>query len=141
MDIKIGEFVRTKKGIIAKVQSYQDIIYYDGSGKKAIFYNYETDKGIIADIDIAKHSKNVIKLLKEEDLVVLEYYVRKYGKRVTRIFEIIIGKNTIYFDNAHCSFTYDLEKKRWIDGKGYNPQVKYILTKEQFNKDKYKVEE
>jgi len=57
MKIKIGEWVRTKKGLIAKVCAYQDLKIYDNEGKKSIFYSFDTDKGTVADIEIAKHSK------------------------------------------------------------------------------------
>lgn len=67
---------------------------------------------------------------------------KKYGKRISRKFETSkLNEEKIYFDNRHCSFCYDLNEKKWLDGKGYNPKVKSILTKEEFNSRAYKIEQ
>ena len=92
--------------------------------------------------DILKHSKNIIDLIEDEDIVILEYYVSKCGKRIQRKFEPsnLLNKK-IYFDNRHCSFCYDLENKKWIDGKGFNPKIKSVVTKELFKDIEYILEE
>lgn len=135
-EIEVGEYIRTKKGYIRKVIK-RDIdkhilldIGFDGA-------NYLTK--IEEKEDVIKHSKNIIKLLESEDIVILEYYVAKYRQRITRRFEIFKHNNFILCNNAHCDFTYDLNKNKWIDGKGYNVKIKSIVTHEQFESIEYKI--
>ncbi len=127
--IEIGEYVRTKKGIIAKAQLYQDAIYHEGSGKKAIFHNYEADKGIIADIDIAKHSKNIADLIEVGDYV--------NGERVFKIEKdpFIKGQTDIFFNRDEVDYWGDRSLSQITD-----KDIKSIVTKEQFNSVMYEVE-
>lgn len=128
--IENGEYVRLQYGKIDKVK---DTDYY-------MQQYIECEKGLYPKENIVKHSKNIIDLIEYGDIVVLEYYVRKYGKRISRKFEIEnLDNKVIYFDNRHCSFCYDLEQDKWRDGKGYNPKIKSIVTKEQFKAIAYKV--
>ncbi len=127
--IEVGEYVRLKDGRIR------------------IFKNYVTEEDIeltrpynTAKIeDIVKHSKNILELLESEDIVVLEYYVSKYKKRIKRRFEIFKTIKLIAFNNAHCDFLYDLSKQEFLDGKGFNIKIKSIVSKEQFESVKYKI--
>ena len=130
--IGIGEYVRMYNGLIGRVVRITEagnyaIRLYDG-----VEY---TVRAVITE-----HSKYIIDLIRDGDIVVLEYYVRKHGKRISRKFEVQkLNERTIYFDNRHCSFCYDLEKRFWRDGKGYNPKIKSIVTKEQFASLEYKI--
>lgn len=130
MEICVNEYVRTEYGEIEKVVCIYDKRYMNEEGNITRFN------------EIKSHSKNLIDLIEDEDIVILEYYVSKYRKRIQRKFEPsnLLNKK-IYFDNRHCSFGYNLENKKWIDGKGFNPKIKSIVTHEQFSNIEYKVEE
>lgn len=134
--IEVGEYVRTKDGRIDKVDRYSIgcCVYHCKNGMCID----ECETVGIPISDIKKHSSNIKELVEEGDIVKLEYYVRKYGKRITRRFEIKnISDEVLYFDNRYCSFCYDLKQHLWRDGKGYNPKLKSIVTKEQFKNREY----
>lgn len=135
MEIEVGEYIRTEFGNIGKYYrpaSENADVYCMYIGKDGIKYSTRYDS-------IIKHSKNIIDLIEEDDIVILEYYVQKYRQRITRKFEVGIVYEKIHFDNRHCSFWYDLENKKWGNGKGFNPRIKSILTKELFNQNSFKV--
>ncbi len=126
MEIQIGEYVRTKKGLIAKVCAYQDLIIYDDKRKAARFHSFDTDKGSIADVEIAKHSKNIIDLIEEGDI--LEYQINKLS--FTKIGEVKKYKDARSF-------------KDYLGVEGFNLEqitILRILTKEKFEEESYKVE-
>lgn len=140
MEICINDYIRTKNGIIAKVT------YVDGLMLDTDMEVFDIGNTMMMEIPtefveeyVVKHSKNIIDLVEEDDIVILEYYVQKYRQRITRKFEVGIIYGKIYFDNRHCSFWYDLENKKWGNGKGFNPKIKSILTKEQYEKNSYKL--
>lgn len=136
MDIKVGEYIRTRNGDIGKLEQIVKGVAdeYDYILTNTLL-NY---CGFLEEIE--KHSFNIIDLIEVGDIVNLEYYVRKYGKRIIRKFEIEnLSDEVIYFDNRHCSFCYDLKQNIWRDGKGYNPKIKTIVTKEQFKAVGYEV--
>ena len=136
--IEVGEYIRTKDGRIDKVDRYSIgcCVYHCKNGMCID----ECETVGIPISDIKKHSSNIKELVEEGDIVKLEYYVRKYGKRITRRFEIKnISDEVLYFDNRYCSFCYDLKQHLWRDGKGYNPKIKSIVTKEQFRNVEYEV--
>ena len=121
-------------GIITKYENIQDDIYVD------------TNTGLCAYKDgtilLGKVSENIFDLLESQDFVILEYYVRKYGKRIKRKFEIYktdSKSNLINFNNIHCTFLYDLNKKEFVDGKGFNVKIKKVITKEQFENMEFEV--
>ena len=62
-EIQIGEYVRSKKGLIAKVCAYQDLTTYDDKNISVTFHSFDTEKCSIADVEIAKHSFNIIDLI------------------------------------------------------------------------------
>ena len=72
IEIEIGEFVRTKKGLIAKVLAYQDFTTRDLKGNSATFHSFDTDKGSVADVEVAKHAKNILKLVEYGDVLKIE---------------------------------------------------------------------
>lgn len=140
MVLELNEYVRTKDGIIAKVIGVQsggiEKYFLDKEIPMLNFLNQLSAENVVV-----KHSFNIIDLIEEGDFVKLEYYVAKYKKRITRFFEIskIDGWQFVGLENEHCHFTYDLEKNRWLDGKGYNPKIKSIVTKQQMEAMGYEV--
>lgn len=136
--IEVGEYVRTKDGFIGKVEDV-DLDEQEGMN----YYICEKDNGMASNYkaNIIKHSKNIIKILESEDIVTLEYYVSKFRKRIKRRFEVFRAGNLISFNNIHCDFLYDLNKQKFLDGKGFNPKIKDTVTKEQFNSVKYVIPE
>lgn len=143
MEIEVGEYIRTNKGTMGQIIEKRLGKFFKGKDDDEIpiLKNvYELDiKQWTTDEYIVKHSKNIIDLIEEDDIVILEYYVKKYRQRITRKFEVGIVYGKIYFDNRHCSFWYDLENKKWGDAKGFNPKIKSILTKEQYEQNSYKL--
>ena len=55
-EIQVGEYARTKKGLIAKLCAYQDLTTYDNNNISVTFHSFDTDKGAIADIEVKNHS-------------------------------------------------------------------------------------
>lgn len=120
-EIEVGEYVRTKDGIIDKV-----IIEYDGKcnnpncSEKHISckYNYYNEK------DIVKHSKQLIDLIEVGDIV--------NGREVKHIamFEGFPDyPKLIFVDETHLI----------PDDTCENDEIQTILTKEQFEANCYKV--
>lgn len=138
-EIKIGEYIRTKHDYIVKVVNINE--WREPSMKYGVEANYLKDIMFIGDNEILKHSFNIINLLEDKDIVILEYYVSKYRKRIQRKFEIEVFGKDIYFLNYRCSFLYNKEQQKFINGKGFNPKIKAIATKECFSRIEYKLEE
>lgn len=136
-EINVGEYVINQNRLIIG-----QIIEINKERQEAIIKinNLEIPIGFW---NIKNHSKNIIELLEDNDIVTLEYYVAKYRIRITRIFEIskVLKLNCIKFNNVNCDFSYNVEENKWINGKGYNVKIKTILTKEQFEQNCYKVKE
>ncbi len=130
-EIEVGEYIRLEYGKLDKVKNND---YY-------MQQYIECEKGLYPRENIVKHSHNILDLIETDDIVILEYYVAKYKQRITRRFEVFRHNNLISFNNIHCDFLYDLNKKEFVDGKGYNVKIKKVLTKEQFSQIEYKVEE
>ena len=145
MKLEVGMYVRTEDGRISKVtQIKRDIelnLKFYCFEENIIHRNYEECelKRIIK-----KASNNIIDLIEDEDIAVIEYYVSKYRQRITRMFECSLFKSKedefVIFENKHCDWWYDKNKKEWARAKGYNPKIKSIVTKEQFSQIEYKVD-
>lgn len=114
-NIKIGEYIRTYSGLISQVKAYQDLTSYDGNGKSVTFRSYDTDKGSVADIDIAKYSKIISEVVEVGDYV-NEKLIHKIDK----------GTNYCYLYYGNC--------KTFVDY-----QIKTIVTHEQFKSVMYEV--
>lgn len=71
-EIKIGEYIRTKKGLIAKVCAYQDLTTYDKENISVTFHSFDTDKGSIANVEIANHKENILDLIEAGDVLKIE---------------------------------------------------------------------
>lgn len=137
-NIKINEYVKLVDGVIRKVKSIEN--HYINVDKEYYNRQYRTMYDCTFDERVLKHSKKIFELLDNEDFVILEYYVKKYAKRITRKFEVYKIGNTLIFENRHCDFHYDLvQSKWWNDAKGFNPKIKKVVTKESFKTSEYDV--
>lgn len=120
-EIEVGEYIRTKDGIIDKV-----IIEYDGKcnnpncSEKHISckYNYYNEK------EIVKHSKQLIDLIEVKDLVCFKNKLQNSLENEEMIIHI--------FDND------TLEEVKQAIERG-EIELLEILTKKQFEQNSYKV--
>ncbi len=122
--IKIGEYIRTKKGIIAKVCAYQELRFYDENRVGAIFYSFYTDKGEIADVDVSKHKIDIMDLIEVGDVLKL--------KDEEEDFVFCVG---IARENETLTYQELIDKIKSSEVK-----LLSIVTKEQFNEVEYEVE-
>jgi hypothetical protein len=127
----IGEYVRTHLGNIGKV------IVFDTDIESYITDNFK----VFDEVDVYKHSKNIIDLIEDEDIVILEYKSPKYRERITRRFEVSKIGDDISFENLHCDFLCKVGDKKITDTICKNIKIKSIATKEQLSDIEYKVEE
>lgn len=113
MELKVGEYVRTKQGYIAKVtkQLTYSVYCFDSKVEYSLGIPEYRLQDTIFDKVIVKHSSNIIDLIEEEDIAVLNCYGFKVKKIVKQddILELKLG----------------------------NYELLEILTKEQFNQMKY----
>lgn len=130
-EIKINDYVRTKKGVIVKVLAYQDLTTYDDKGISVTFHSFDTDKGAIADVEIVKHSKNII------DLVEVGDYVNR--ELVTGIFDIFNNNEEVI--GKKLTTEYRTAQYTGLDNRYYihETQIKTIVTKEQFASLEYRI--
>lgn len=119
-ELEIGEFVRTKNGIIDKIErySYDCCVWYCKEGmcidKCNAIGTHLTD--------IVKHSKNIINLIEVGDILEVYFPIRKITKK------IVVDE---YFKDSMI-----------LNGINYRKIfLKTILTKEQFARESYKVVE
>jgi len=155
VDIKVGMYVRTEKGIAKYLGLGIDVLKDDGSSSynhwksKHLFDNYifEEEYGdtltTLENIDkiiVGKPSYNIIDLIEEGDLCIIEFYSPRYEERIKRLFEVEYKKDyTISFQNAHCSM--NIFGGVWSnEDKELKPAIKSIVTHEQFENMKYEVE-
>lgn len=129
--IKIGEFVRTKKGVIAKVQEYQELkIYGDGDGQ-AIFTTYGTDRGAIADVEIENHSLNIIDLIRVGDLIQLK------GAEKLKYEVLKISYSDLKGKHIHIINPFRTEGGKDI----FVEDIFSVVTEEQFQNREYKLKD
>ena len=120
MKLEVGQFVRTKDGIIDKILKLNES-YVKGVSQKDDFYAYDID-------NIIKASYNIIDILEKGDYV--------NGSKVIDI--SIIGKDKEKW--VWVEQTEDTDNKYGDDYVGYNnEQIKSIVTKEQMEQMAYKV--
>lgn len=129
MEIEVGEYVRTEYGEIEKVVCIYDKRYMNEEGNITRFN------------EIKSHSKNLINLIEDEDIVILEYKSPKYRERITRRFEVSKIDDDIRFENSHCDFHCKVGDKKITDTICKNIKIKSIVTHKQFSNIEYKVEE
>ena len=115
--MNIGDYVRTKDGIILKIKDTEDIYTTDN-----IYIGmaiYDDDGHFINDVEIIKSSPNIIDLIEENDYI--------NGNKV--MFADKELKCIIVNNNVSES------------GLFYEKDIKSIVTKEQFESMEYKIGE
>lgn len=125
MEIEVGEYVRTKDGIIAQIKSidyeadiyrFDRIIYInDFEMKNDVLYNNEMFKKVIA-----RHSKQLIDLIDKDDYVNGYKVIKLKDGFANGTMEIVLSNNTIIYRH-------------------HSEDIKTILTKEQYIANCYKV--
>lgn len=124
MEIEVGEFVRTNKGIIDKVERYS-LGCNVWHCKNGMCINECNVTGVYLK-DIVKHSKHIIDLIEEGD------YVNGYKT-------IELKKSNIKDDDI-CILVYrNHQYEQWETI--FENEIKTILTHEQFEKNCYRLEE
>ena len=120
-EIEIGEYVRTTNNGIKRIDTifenktvnkYGYEIGYDWDGK---LYSY------IKTTDIVKHSQNIIDLIEKGDFV--------NGVKVISLYDDIFSRGIELANRHRITF-----KDEWAE-------IKTILTKEQYEKNSYKLKE
>lgn len=125
-EIKINDYIRTKKGTIAKVLAYQDLTTYDDKRISVTFHSFDTDKGAIADVEIEKHSKNIKELVEAGDIVI-------YG--INNLFtDIEIVKEHTEARTLKTELKVGLYSLEQIN-------ILKILTREKFENECFKIKE
>lgn len=122
--MEIGEYIRSKDGLIGKVEQIGNSLFWIENGTAFSLQ----DKSI-------KHSKNIIDLIEVGDIV--------NGYKILEIADSI-------YENSKRILIYKSEKEkyeRWIYIQQYNGKIHtqddiyLILTREQFERDCYRLEE
>lgn len=113
-NIKVGDYIRTRKGYIRKV------IGRDCDNHIVLDIHLEGDNYITKIEDIIKHSKDIIDLIKEGDIIKVYFPIKKITRKV-------------YVDEYFKDSLDALMKGNII--------LKSILTKEQFKSVEYRMEE
>lgn len=139
-EIKVGEYVRTPlQGIY--IISHINLNFDDSDYKKVcLCQNAKVGFTSINETKKWKHSKNIIDLIEDEDIVILEYKTPKYRERIERKFIVCKIDDFINFENRNCNFTYKVGDKKIVDKICKNIKIKGILTTEQFNNEYYRLE-
>lgn len=132
MELKKGMYVRTKKGIgrvteCTKHESWGYIVKV--LGQYSCYAH--TSNGELS--DVIKASNNLIDLIEENDLLEIIYLIKsnEYQKELLQVIKNYAGK---LYVNA-------FPKKIFIEDFGrYGVEILSVLTKEQFESQKYIVE-
>lgn len=134
LDLKVGNFVRTRYGIIDKI-----IISYDGKCNNpncnckhvSCEHNYYNEK------DIIKASDKLIDLVEYMDLLVTENKAKDINNKEVYFFNPVRCDGfTTFENNQHCMII-NMDYIIPIE----NIKIYQILTKEQFEQMSYKVGE
>jgi hypothetical protein len=143
MKIEKGMYVKTDEGKIGTIISFYCRNEITNSWRITVEFQNGEKEEMCSDLNKYEPTSNIIDLIEVGDIVELEYYVAKYRGRISRLFEIEITQDYIFFENSHCDFTYALAKceRRFVQSKGYNVKIKSILTKEQIEQHSFKVGE
>lgn len=127
-DLKIGDFVRTKKGIAKIIDRILDPThYYFKMWVTDIYLELNDDTEYICEKDIIKASDKLIDLVEVKDIVLIEEFVDE---------ACIIFEDMYYIQNENQLSNF---KDSLIRNK--NKKIKQILTKEMFDQISYKVGE
>lgn len=122
MEIKVGDYIRTKAGYIGEVININD--FRDPGTKICVDFNL-SDYIFIGEKDIKKHSQNII------DLVEIGDYVNKY-----KVLDIMEDMNT---GEIHLKMISSYTNKEKGDCTIYDNDIKTILTHELYEANCYKV--
>ena len=119
MKIKVGEYIRTKNGVIAKLEYIHNkdkVCWFD----KVIYSRYGEEIDFLTTEELPKyvvsHSKNIIDLIEVGDYVNGKKVLEKIEKSFLGVSSSDIGNNRIY-----------------------NYMIKSIVTKEQFSNMEYRL--
>lgn len=132
MDIKIGDYVRTKYGIGKYIDDEikrEKIIVID----RYIAYDHLEDyENVITQSEIIKSSSNITDLISEDDLLKIEYELAS-GEKQSEVVQVIKNFEGKLFVNLWIGkfFIEELEH--------YNKHIKSIVTKEQFDNMEYRI--
>jgi hypothetical protein len=134
MELEVGQFVRTKKGSIAKILGIDWLFDGDGnelSNIEAIYFDNVIDK---VDKDIytgcayllkdCKSSFNIRDLIEEGDYVNGNYVIQ-----ISKEFNCLFIETT-YYDELQGEDKHNFIKEK---------DIKFIVTKEQFESMEYKI--
>lgn len=133
-DIEVGEYIRTKYGVIAKLECIEEDA--DEEYKFYVFGNtLYRDYGEPIDFliedeiesDVKAHSKNIIDLIEVGDYVNGEEVIIVYGYDEEGNDKDNLGICLVDDDYAYYKYLEEID-------------IKTIVTKEQFNSIKYEVE-
>ena len=122
--IEVGEYVRTKKGVVGKFKKYLKSIYFEGQDielENCIIYLEDED-------EVVKHSKNIIDLIEVGDYIQLE-------DRGERFYEV-----TTDYQGKLAIIDIGWNEYEEID-ETYNQDIKSIVTSEQFKSIEYRLED
>lgn len=122
-DIKVGEYVRTKKGYIAQITEIDKYIWFNNKiNKESGIPVYELSKVEFENL-VTKHSPNIIDLIEEGDII--EYKSDSFDDIFKEEVWKTKGNDIVYI----------------IDGAEINiNSIKSIVTKEMFSSVEYRVE-
>ena len=126
-EIKVGEYVRTKQGYIAKLQEILVNVgsyFFDRTIQKVCGDDWNAISENTLKKEIVKHSFNILDLIEVGD------YVNGW-KVEMKAKDCITGKWYVSEDGGDD----------YYDHVAFNEQIKSILTKEQFEANAYKLEE
>lgn len=140
--IEVGDYVRTPNGNLGKVLHISNVT---GRTTPKYLVKWSENKAYcISRMKRVKHSKDIMDLIEDDDIAIIEYYVKRYRGRITRRFECNLYKSKedefVIFENKRCDWWYNKTKKEWIQAKGFKPKIKGILTKQEFENRCIKVE-
>ena len=116
--VEVGEYVRTKDGVIAKVLS--DDGFFLDIDKRYFNEQYQNMRKFITHEQITKHSPNIIDLIEVGDYVNGDYVVKVYTYKNGNVQFIDVGE---------------------LQQELRNKDIESVVTKEQFNSIKYEVEQ
>lgn len=84
-DIKVGDYIRTKYGIITQIETIKDSVVWTN---EFIDIHHRYNEGIIEKRDIIKHSPNIIDLIEVGDYVNGFYVINKpFNQRIHTEFD------------------------------------------------------
>ena len=119
--IEVGEYIRTKEGIIGKLENINE--FRPPENKYAVEINEELYFIGDKQLEGTKHSKNIIDLIEVGDYVNgAETVSEKYRY------------NNINFINVDSKISYG-----WGEGAIMESEIETIVTKEQFKEMEYRV--